>query len=937
MALKGIERDRRRLLVRGIEIVGVIILFLLAGALRIAGAWWYAYSPNPDYAVVVQMARHMASGRGFPAFFYGQAYMGSFEPAVSAVFVWLLGPSPFVVCLGTAAVSLLVVVAVFLTARRISGVAGAFAATVFCLIGPVGHFHYMCSPRGGYALCLLLTVVLFYAATFLDDRPKDGRWKTIRGFFGLGLACGLGFWNFWLVMPTIGMTGLMLLFRLRWRLFRPHVFLPGLAGFGLGSFPWWVWNARHGWASLASSSSVVDLHAYPEAVRIMFTDRIPSLIGFFVIQSPTVQWVGYGLVVLLILLPFFCVFAGKRDVSMVSYRRLAAAVVINSLLFTLVFVTSSFVTIRSPRYMLPLVPVFAIWAGCGVGACHARLKRAGGAGAARSWKIISVGAWSAVAFLGVLSVMTLPVHRAHPRAWPAAARALAEHPATQEALYADFILYGINWATDETVCAVSPQLWRYRPYAERLERAQAPGVLEDMGAFSDFLKNTSTTASFARPGGYRLHYNAVAPATDFAVLPADDVLSIVDEQGTDWRRELVDHNGQTAAFLHAWGATRDVELHVAFRQPVRLAGLRAVTRLRTPFCAWAVDGQRVAEGEWTELSEMHRNTSFFWSGARFYADGIHLREEKFFPETTVHALRIRMPVHLPSNCAAIETLQFLTVGSPRADKNPAAVCAWLVEHPVVKRVFADRWLANQLVPFIQEGTWVQREPMLTGEDVCWAASVPVDGSAAVVVNGSDAEQTRRVFREAGVAYSDAGTGGFVVFIPEFTGDDAKRPDLRFFAGQLFNNVLPAASRAFQELDAAYFGGGLVLTGISEWALDEAGTRTLFVALDWRIAPGFSWPEKMFVFLHGLNGEGKIAFQLDEPFRLDPSRYGSHRGRVTTTVHRVPVPSGVAPGEYRVLLGLLKPGLLPRRVVSQTELPVSKRRVVLPLSVNVGDE
>lgn len=913
------------------------VLFVCATALRIAGAWWYAYSPNPDYAVVVQMARHMASGRGFPAFFYGQAYMGSFEPAVSAAFVWLLGPSPFVVCLGTAAVSLLVVVAVFLTVRRIAGVAGAFAATVFCLIGPVGHFHYMCSPRGGYALCLLLTVVLFYAATFLDDRPGDGRWKTIRGFFGLGLACGLGFWNFWLVMPTIGMTGLMLFFRLRWRLFRPRIFLPGLVGFAFGSFPWWVWNMRHGWASLASSASAVDLHAYTKAARIMFTDRIPSLIGFFVVNSPVVQWVVYILVVLLILLPFFCIVAGRRDASMVLYRRLAAAVVINLLLFTVAFVTSSFATTPSPRYMLPLVPVFAIWAGCGVGACHARLKRAGRAGAVWGWKLAHAGAWGAVAFLGVLSFSTLPVHRAHPRAWPAAARALAVHRTAQDALYADFILYGINWATDEAVCAVSPRLWRYLPYAERLERAQSPGVLENMGAFSDFLKHTSTTASFARPGGYRLHYDVVSPATDFAVLPADDVFSIVDEKGVDWRRELVDHNGQTAAFLHAWGATRDVELHVVFREPIRLSGVRAITRLQAPISAWAIDGQRTAEGEWTELSGMFRDTGFFWSGSRFYTGGLHHRVEKFFPEETVHALRIRMPVHWSSSSVSIETLQFLTTGLPRANKDPVAVSAWLAEHRVINRVFADRWLANQLVPHVPAGTWVQREPVLTGEDVCWAASVPFDGSAAVVVNGSDAEQTRRVFREAGVAYTETETGGFVTFIPKYSGDDAERPDLRFAAGQLFNNVLPTASRAFQELDVAYFGGELVLTGISEWMMREAGTRTFIVALDWRIVPGFTWPKNMFVFLHGLNDKGKIAFQLDEPLLLDPSPYGSQEGRMTTTVHPIPVPPDVTSGTYRVLLGLLKPGLLPKRVKPQTVLPVSERRIVLPLSVDVVDE
>jgi len=40
--------------------VCVAVALALAAGFRLAGAWWYALSPNPDYAVVVQMARHMA-------------------------------------------------------------------------------------------------------------------------------------------------------------------------------------------------------------------------------------------------------------------------------------------------------------------------------------------------------------------------------------------------------------------------------------------------------------------------------------------------------------------------------------------------------------------------------------------------------------------------------------------------------------------------------------------------------------------------------------------------------------------------------------------------------------------------------------------------------------------------------------------------------------
>lgn len=911
--------------------VCVAVALALAAGFRLAGAWWYALSPNPDYAVVVQMARHMARGEAFPVFFYGQAYMGSLEPAVSAALIRLVGPSPFVVCLGTATVSMLGVLAVFRIARRTAGLWAGWAAILLCLVGPFGYFHYACSPRGGYALGLLLTVLLLHGAAFLDA-PSPGRHRrTIPAFFALGGLAGLAFWNFWLVLPAVGTAGLMLLFRLRGRLFCWPVWLPGLAGFVAGSLPWWVWNARNQWASLAGSGSVVDVRAYREAVRAMFLERIPSLIGFSVIESRPVQIFVYVCVAFLVALPLGVVVSGWRLPGEKPLRRLTGAVALYLLLFTLAFATSSFAGIRSPRYMLPLVPVFAVWAGGGLGALGRRMRSGLASGQPRlAWTAV-VSAWVAVGVLTGLSGATLPKHREHPRAWVGAARALMDHPGAREALYADFILFGINWATDEAVCAVSPRLWRYRPYAERLEQAESPGVLENLGAFGDFLRRTSTTAAFDHLPGYRLHHQARAPAHHFGILPAEAVASIRDASDRDWRRELVDANGQTAAFLREAVRGDGTVLEVVFREPVSLAGVRLVSREHGPVSAWAVEGRVEPDGDWTTLSPMLQDKGFFWSGPRFYAEGMHHRSEIMFPhETRVHALRLRLPVHWSKRGVTIETLQFLTRGTRRAEQDPAALAAHLAEAPRITRVFADRWLANFLHARLP-GRWVQREPLLTGEDPQWATSIPLDGSAAVVVNDCEADSVSRVLHEAGVTADRTSVGGHTVWVPVFSEATRPAPDLRFYAGQVFNNTLsddgtgePGGSDGV----SAYFDGRLILLGVSEWEAVASPERALHVALDWRIAPDFVWPDPLFVFLHGIDSTRTIRFQIDEPLQLDPCAFATDRVRLTTTLHRVPVPNDLPSAAYRVLLGLLKPGLIPRRVVPETARPVDGNRVWL---------
>ena len=166
--------DRRMLGVYRIEAILFAALLLLGAAVRIYGAWQLRHNLNPDSGIAALMAKHMAEGTDFPVFFYGQAYMGSLEPLVSALFCALFGTSGFMVTLGTALVGWLVLFAVFVWARDAHSPAAGLAAMAYCVIGPAGFVHYQASPRGGYAVTILFsTLILWLISRLIINARED--------------------------------------------------------------------------------------------------------------------------------------------------------------------------------------------------------------------------------------------------------------------------------------------------------------------------------------------------------------------------------------------------------------------------------------------------------------------------------------------------------------------------------------------------------------------------------------------------------------------------------------------------------------------------------------------------------------------------------------------------------------------------------------------
>ncbi|MEO3820357.1 hypothetical protein [Plantactinospora sp. B24E8] len=180
---------------------------------------------NSDEAVTGLVAAHVAQGRAFPLFFYGQYYMGALESYLAAPLFALLGSSTFLLRLPN-----LLLYAVFLTlmwrlTRRLYTPWLASVTVGLLALGSERILKNQLIAAGGYpemnpagALLVLLAVNLGLG---LVRRPGPA-------YAGFGLVAGLTLWDDWLVLPYVAVAGgLLLVVRRR--------DLAGRPGFALGA------------------------------------------------------------------------------------------------------------------------------------------------------------------------------------------------------------------------------------------------------------------------------------------------------------------------------------------------------------------------------------------------------------------------------------------------------------------------------------------------------------------------------------------------------------------------------------------------------------------------------------------------------------------------------------------------------------------------------
>jgi len=209
-----------------------------------------AFPFNADEAVVALMGRHILQGAR-PAFFYGQAYMGSLDAVLVSAGFALFGQKVVVIRLIQSLLfAVTVATTVALAGRVTRSRRAALAAGLLMAIPTVNVTLYTTVSLGGYGEALVIGNLLLLTSLWIADRPRSIARHLLWG----GLA-GLGLWAFALTLVYAVPAGLAVLW-VGWKNRNGLAvrMLALTAGFVLGAAPWLAWAAGNGLGPLLAEA-----------------------------------------------------------------------------------------------------------------------------------------------------------------------------------------------------------------------------------------------------------------------------------------------------------------------------------------------------------------------------------------------------------------------------------------------------------------------------------------------------------------------------------------------------------------------------------------------------------------------------------------------------------------------------------------------------------
>jgi 4-amino-4-deoxy-L-arabinose transferase-like glycosyltransferase len=345
----------------------VIAVSVLSAILKIALLLADVVPFNADEAIVALMARHILQGR-WPAFFYGQAYMGSLDASLVAMGFALFGSKVGVI----RAVQILLYMATIISTAYLgkqifhSERVGLIAALLLA-IPAVNTTLYTTVSLGGYGEALLIgNLLLISAIRIIDGGPIC--WLAL-----WGLLAGLGIWAFSLTLIYILPTFAMLLFRF-FKKGDKRILARGasilLIGAAIGASPWIAWAIRHGFARLLQElfGSAIAGASPSNYIRAIVSHGINLLLfGMTVIiglRPPwSVRWLALPLLPLALAFWFLVFLHMVKAIYKKDTAREARMLLVGvGVILLLGFIFTPFGADPSGRYFLPLSVPMAIFA-----------------------------------------------------------------------------------------------------------------------------------------------------------------------------------------------------------------------------------------------------------------------------------------------------------------------------------------------------------------------------------------------------------------------------------------------------------------------------------------------------------------------------------------------------------------------------------------------
>jgi len=340
--------------------------------------WMNAVPFNGDEAIVGLMARHILLQGERPAFFYGQAYMGSLDAylvaagfALFGIQIWVIRLVQVLLYLGTLATTLWVCQLFF-----DSWEAGMIAVALLA-IPPVNLTLYTTASLGGYGEALLIgNLILLSGIAWVRQvqTGKNTRHYLLAGIFGI--CVGFGLWANGLTLvysvPMVMIVGVNFIRQRKNSFNSLAAVMASSIGFFLGSLPWWVFALTHGFSSLVTellgNNVAVETGSLLNRIGQHFLNLIVlgGTVTFGFRPPWEVRWLGlpvipFILVFWLFALGLFCKQSGN------SIKRINYWVLVGILItFFTGFMLTSFGVDPSGRYFLPVFWVCCVAAGTGL-------------------------------------------------------------------------------------------------------------------------------------------------------------------------------------------------------------------------------------------------------------------------------------------------------------------------------------------------------------------------------------------------------------------------------------------------------------------------------------------------------------------------------------------------------------------------------------------
>ena len=374
--MKVFEAHKTKSLQHGLLILGSLsVAFLLKTWLILSDVMPF----NSDEAVVGLMGRHILQGAN-PIFFYGQAYMGSFDAWLVAVGFKVFGEHIWVIRGVQTLLYLGIMVSTYLLGRIALGSRRTGLLAMWLMAIPnVIVTLYTTVSLGGYGEGILLGSLNLILGISIAKRLRSGRYIEMGYWFLWGFLTGFGLWVFgislvfsipmaiFLVFCLWDMTpdlGKFLKSRRNW-----GFFLLIFTGFVLGALPFWAYAYQNGvgvlFQEFVGSAVAVE--------QTSFVQRSIQHLGSFLLFGSTaifgmrpsweVRWLGLPLMPFILIfwigVLIFALYRLRRG----SSHRFGRAVLLSTMItLGIGFVFTSFGVDPSGRYFLPMIIPLSLFA-----------------------------------------------------------------------------------------------------------------------------------------------------------------------------------------------------------------------------------------------------------------------------------------------------------------------------------------------------------------------------------------------------------------------------------------------------------------------------------------------------------------------------------------------------------------------------------------------